>query len=106
MSGSVLPSGDPHWITKFHQHASNINVSNINELLIKLESMTKAEFRDTIIKSIHKGYDDIDGFNKIHRNILAEKKHLLERTHVLDAEINSLKNKLARIAMCDQCKKC
>ena len=78
--------------------------------------MSTAELRDTIkimasdlkndIKIIHKNYDDIDRVNNRYRNILSERRYLLERTHVLAAEINSLKNKLPRIAMCEYCKKC
>ena len=78
--------------------------------------MSKAELHDTIkimasdikndIKIISKNYDNIDRVNNRYRNILSERRYLLERTHVLAAEINSLKNKLARIAMCEYCKKC
>ena len=78
--------------------------------------MSVAELRDTVkimasdikndIKIIHRNYDDIDRVNNKYRNILADRRYLLERTHVLAGEINSLKNKLARIAMCEYCKKC
>ena len=93
-----------------------LSVSNINEILIKLQSMSTAELRDTIkimgsdlkndIKIIYKNYDDIDRVHERYRKILAERKYLLERTHVLAAEINSLKRKLARVVMCEQCSKC
>ena len=93
-----------------------LTVSNINEILIGIQSMSTAELRDTIkimatdlkndIRIIHKNYDDIDRVNDRYRTILAERRYLLERTHVLAAEINSLKNKLARVAMCSHCKKC
>ena len=93
-----------------------LSVTNINEILIKIQGMSTAELRDTIkimasdikndIKIIHKNYDDIDRVNDRYRTILAQRRYLLERTHVLASEINSLKNRLARIAMCDHCKKC
>ena len=93
-----------------------LSVSNINEILIRIQSMSIAELRDTIkimatdlkndIKIINKGYDDIDRINSRYRDILAERRYLLEKCHTLAAEINSLKNKIARVAMCDQCKKC
>ena len=83
---------------------------------MNIECMTTHELRDTIkimssdlkndIKIIHKNYDDIDRVNNRYRNIIAERRYLLERCHALAAEINSLKNKLARIAMCEYCKKC
>ena len=83
---------------------------------MNIQSMSTSELRDTIkimasdikndIKIIHKNYDDIDRVNNRYRNIIAERRYLFERCHTLAAEINSLKNKLARIAMCDQCKKC
>ena len=83
---------------------------------MSIECMTIHELRDTIkimasdlkndIKIIHKNYDDIDRVNSRYRNIIAERRYLLERCHVLAAEINGLKNKLARVAMCEYCKKC
>ena len=93
-----------------------LTVSNINQILMNIQTMSKAELQDTIkimatdikndIKIIHKNYDDIDSVNARYRNILAERRYLLERCHTLASEINSLKNKLARIAMCEYCKKC
>ena len=96
--------------------ARKLSVSNINEILIGLQRMSTQELRDTIkimaadlkndIKIIHKNYDDIDRVNSRYQNILAERRYLLEKCHTLAAEINSLKSRIARVAMCDQCKKC
>ena len=96
--------------------ARKLNVSNINEILINLQRMSTQELRDTIkimstdlkndIKIIHKNYDDIDRVNSRYRNILAERRYLMEKCHTLAAEINNLKKTIRSIAMCDQCKKC
>ena len=58
------------------------------------------------MKIMHKNYDDIDRVNVRYRNILSERRYLLERCHVLAAEINSLKRKIARVTMCEYRKKC
>ena len=91
-------------------------MSNINHILMNIQAMSTAELQDTIkimasdikndIKIIHKNYDDIDKVNERYRTILAERRYLFERCHVLASEINGLKNKLARIAMCEYCKRC
>lgn len=83
---------------------------------MRIQSMSVAELRDTIkimasdikndIKIIHKNYDDIDRVHERYRNILAERRYLLERTHVLATEINNLKKTIRSIAMCEHCKKC
>ena len=97
-------------------YARKLDVSSINEILIGIQRMSVHELRDTIkimsadlkndIKIISKNYDDIDRINNRYRNILAERRYLLEKCHTLASEINSLKSKIARVAMCDQCKKC
>ena len=95
--------------------ARKLSVSNINEILINLQRMSTQELRDTIkicatdlkndIKIICKNYDDIDRVNKRYRDILAERRFLLEKCHTLAAEINSLKKTIRSIAMCEHCKK-
>ena len=97
-------------------NARKLSVSNINEILIKIESLSVHELRDTIkicasdikndIKIITKVYEDIDRVNKRYRDILAERRYLLEKVHKMGAEINSLRHKLNRVTMCEHCKKC
>ena len=99
-----------------HIFARKLSVQDINEILIKIQSLSISELRDTVkicaadikndIKVINKVYDDIDRVNKRYRNTLAERRYLLERCHVLGAEINSLRHKLDRGTMCKYCKKC
>ena len=96
--------------------ARKLSVQDINEILIKIESLCVHELRDTIkicaadlkndMKIICKVYDDIDRVNERYRKILAERRYLLERCHVLGAEINDLRRKLDRVSMCKYCKKC
>ena len=96
--------------------ARKLTVSNINHILMNIQCMSTSELQDTVkimasdikndIKIIHKNYDDIDRVNDRYRTILAERRYLFERCHALASEINSLKNKLARVVMCDHCKKC
>ena len=93
-----------------------LTLSNINQILMNIQSMSPAELHDTIkimasdikndIKIIHKNYDDIDRVNARYSTILSERRYLFERCHTLAAEINSLKKTIRSIAMCDQCKKC
>ena len=81
--------------------ARKLSVHNINEIIINLQALQVNELRDTIkicaadikndIKIITKVYDDIDRVNKRYRNILAERRYLLERCHKMGAEINELK---------------
>ena len=96
-------------------YARKLTLSDINQTLMNIQSMSKSELQDTIkimasdikndIKIIHKNYDDIDSVNARYRTILAERRYLLERCHLLASEINELKNKLAGIAMCEYCKR-
>ena len=96
--------------------ARKLSVSGINQILMNLQMMSTQELCDTIkimsadlkndMKIISKNYDDIDRVNNRYRNILAERRYLLEKCHTLAAEINGLKNKITRFAICDQCKKC
>ena len=96
-------------------YARKLSVSSINEILINLQRMSTNELRDTIkicaadlkndIKIISKLYDDIDRVNKRYRDILAERRYLLEKCHTLASEINNLKKTIRSIAMCEHCKK-
>ena len=96
-------------------YARKLSVSGINEILINLQRMSTHELHDTIkicatdlkndIKIISKQYDDIDRVNTRYRNILAERRYLLEKCHTLAVEINGLKQRIRSITMCEHCKK-
>ena len=83
---------------------------------MNIQSLSIAELHDTIkimasdlkndMKIINNNYETIDRINERFRKMLAEKRNLIDKCYKLAVEVNSLKNKLARVKMCESCKKC
>ena len=84
-------------------YARKLSTSNINEILINLQSLSIAELHDTIkimasdlkndMKIIRNDYETIDRVNERFRKMLAEKRSLIEKCHKLASEVNELKKK-------------
>ena len=96
--------------------ARKLSTSDINGILMNLQSLSTDELKGTIrimaadlkndMNIIRYNYDEVDKVNKRYRDTLTERRHLFDRCHELAAEVNSLRNKLARVEMCESCKKC
>ena len=94
--------------------ARKLSVHSINEMLIGLQTLTLNDLREKIkicctdikndIKIIRKLYDDIDRVNRRYSDLLAEKRYLFETCLKMGAEINSLRHKLDRVDLCENCK--
>ena len=97
-------------------HARELSTSDINGILMNLQSLSTDELRGTIrimasdlknnMKIIRNNYDTIDKVTKKWYDAMSKRQDLFDRCHELAAEVNSLRNKLARVEMCEFCKKC
>ena len=93
-----------------------LTTSDINGILIELLSFSTDELRGFIkimaadlklsIRMIRYNFDEIDKVTKRWYDAMSERRNFFNRCHELAAEINSLRNKLARVEMCKYCKKC
>ena len=83
---------------------------------MNLQSLSTNELRGIIrimaadikhdIKMISYNFDRIDKVTKKWYDAMSERRNFFNRCHELAAEINSLRSKLARVEMCELCKKC
>ena len=90
-----------------------LSVHSINEMLISMQTLSVHELRQknklccseikNDIKIIHMLYDDIDRVNKRYRDLMAERRYLLERCHELAREVNELRSDLSRVNICEHC---
>ena len=97
-------------------YTRELSTSDINVILIELLSFSTDELRGVIrimaadlkhdMKMISYNFDRIDKVTKKFHDAMSERRNFFNRCHELAAEINSLKNKLTRVEMCELCKKC
>ena len=90
-----------------------LSTSDINGILINLQSLSTDELKGTIrimaadlkndMKIIRNNYDEIDKVTKKWYDAMSERRDMFDRCHELAAEVNSLKNKLARVEICEYC---
>ena len=93
-----------------------LSTSDINGILIELLSFTTEELRGFIkimaadlklsMRMIRYNFEEIDKLTKKYFDVMSERRNFFNRCHELATEISSLKNKLARVEMCELCKKC
>ena len=84
-------------------YARKLSTSDINEILIKIQSLSISELQDTIkimasdlkndMKIINNNYETIDRTHERFRKMLAEKRNLIDKCHKLATEVNELKKK-------------
>ena len=96
--------------------ARKLSTSDINGILMNLQGLSTDELKGTIMimaadlkndmKIIRNNYDTIDKVTKKWYDAMSKRRDLFDRCHELAAEINSLRNKLARVEICELCKKC
>ena len=61
---------------------------------------------DIMNKEISTLTSEVKLANKIYMDALIDRNHLFRECRRLRTENNSLRNKLSRVAVCSQCKKC
>ena len=84
-------------------YARKLSTSDINEILMKIQSLSTAELHDTIkimasdlkndMKIIRNNYETIDRVNERFHKMLAEKRNLIDKCYNLATEVNELKKK-------------
>ena len=84
-------------------YARKLTTSDINEILMKIQSLSIAELHDTIkimaadlknnMKIIRNNYETIDRSQERFRKMLDEKRSLIDKCHKLAVEVNELKKK-------------